>query len=123
MSNAVVHFEILGKDHEALQQYYRDLFDWKIRQMTPGVPYGVILEEEQGKGIGGGVGAVLPGGEPQLLFYVEVADIQASLDRASELGGEVVVPVTTMPGIVTFAQFKDPEGNVVGLAASEMPPA
>ena len=35
MRNPVVHFEILGKDHEALQQYYRDLFDWNITQASP----------------------------------------------------------------------------------------
>ena len=30
MANPVVHFEVLGKDGERLQQFYRDLFGWKI---------------------------------------------------------------------------------------------
>jgi predicted enzyme related to lactoylglutathione lyase len=29
-----------------------------------------------------------------------------------------VVPVTEIPGLVTFAQFADPQGNVVGLLKS-----
>ena len=31
MKNPVVHFEVMGKDVEKLQQFYRSLFDWDIR--------------------------------------------------------------------------------------------
>ena len=123
MPNAVVHFEILGKDHDLLQQYYRDLFDWKITNASPDFPYGLVSAEEQGAGIGGGVGAPAGDLDSQLTIYVEVDDIQVSLlDRSNDLGGETVVPVTTIPGMVTFAQFRDPQGNVVGLVSSEQPP-
>lgn len=122
MPNPVVHFEILGKDHEALQRYYRDLFDWNITQASPEFPYGVVSAEEQGAGIGGGVGSSMDG-SPQTTFYVEVDDIQASLDRAAELGGEIAMPVTVIPGMVIFAHFRDIEGNLIGLVSSETPPA
>lgn len=121
MTNPVVHFEILGKDPERLQAYYGQLFGWQITNASPDFPYGVVSAEE--RGIGGGVAGVMPGGQAQLTIYVEVEDIQASLEKACQLGGEVVVPVTTIPGIVTFAQFRDPEGNVVGMASAETPPA
>ena len=62
-------------------------------------------------------------GQPLATFYVQVDDIHASLAKAGELGGETVVPVTDIPGMATFAQFKDIEGNVIGLVASEAPPA
>ena len=122
MPNPVVHFEILGKDHEALQQYYRDLFDWKITQASPEFPYGLVSAEEQGEGIGGGVGSSMDGG-PQAMFYVQVDDIQAAVDRAAELGGEIAMPVTAIPGMVTFAHIKDIEGNLIGIVSSETPPA
>lgn len=35
------------------------------------------------------------------------------------MGGKTVVPVTEIPDMVTFAQFADPEGNVVGLVKSQ----
>ena len=122
LPNPVVHFEILGKDHEALQQYYRDLFDWNITQASPEFPYGIVSAEEQGAGIGGGVGSSMDG-SPQVTVYIEVADIQASLDRAAELGGEIAMPVTVIPGMVIFAHIKDIEGNLIGLVSSEAPPA
>ena len=121
LPNPVVHFEIVGKDHEALQQYYRELFNWNITLASPEFPYGVVSAEEQGAGIGGGVGSSM-GGDAQSTFYVEVDDIQASLDRAVEMGGEVAMPVTVIPGMVIFAHFKDIEGNLIGLVSSEAPP-
>lgn len=120
MPNPVVHFEITGKDAEALQKYYRDLFGWSLTAMAPDVPYGLVGSEETGDGIGGGVGASIDGA-PLLTIYVQVDDIQGVLDRAVELGGEVVLPPTVVPGVVTYARFKDMEGNIVGLAASETP--
>ena len=32
------------------------------------------------------------------------------------LGGEIVTPVTEIPGVVTFAEFRDPAGNVIGMS-------
>ena len=124
MPNQVVHFEIAGNDPQALQQYYRDLFDWNIvdASPTPDFPYGIINAPEEGPGIGGGIGGVMEG-DPYVTFYVEVKDIQAALDRAVELGGSVIRPVMSIPGAVTLAMFQDIEGNCVGLVASEMPPA
>ena len=120
MKNPVVHFEILGQNHETLQQYYRDLFEWKIENMSPEMPYGVVESAEGEVGIGGGIGAS-PDGAARLTFYVQVEDIDASLTRAVELGGKTVAEPMTIPGVVTFALFEDPEGNLVGLVASQAP--
>ena len=120
MKNPVVHFEIVGKDHEALQAYYRNLFEWEIRNVAPEMPYGIIEAGEGELGIGGGVGASSTG-TPHATFYVQVEDIEAALAKAVELGGEEVVPVTTIPGMVTFALFSDPEGNRVGLVSAHVP--
>lgn len=124
MPNPVVHFEIAGNDPQALQQYYRDLFGWNIVDASPmpDFPYGIINADEQGSGIGGGIGGAMSG-DPYVTFYVEVEDIQAALDQAVELGGSVIRPVMSIPGTVTVAMFQDPEGNCVGLVVSETPPA
>ena len=35
MPNPVVHFEVLGKDAEALQAFYGTVFDWKLDPVMP----------------------------------------------------------------------------------------
>jgi predicted enzyme related to lactoylglutathione lyase len=65
-------------------------------------------------GLGVGIGQE-PGGGVRATVFVQVPDLQATLDKAKALGGKVVVEPTEIPGVVTFAQFADPDGNVVGL--------
>ena len=41
MGNPVVHFEVMGKDGEALKKFYGDLFGWTINSDNP-MNYGVV---------------------------------------------------------------------------------
>jgi len=50
---------------------------------------------------------------------VEVDDLQAHLDKAEQMGGRTIMPLTKIPGMVTFALFADSEGQVIGLVKSE----
>jgi len=54
-------------------------------------------------------------GNGHVTFYVDTDDPQAMLDKAEQLGGTTIMPVTELPQ-VTIAMFADPEGHVVGLA-------
>jgi hypothetical protein len=38
------------------------------------------------------------------------------------MGGKIVMPVTEVPGMVTYAMFSDPEGNMVGIVKDVPPP-
>lgn len=114
MANPVVHFEIVGKDGKALQDYYANLFGWEINANNP-MNYGIV--NTHSGGINGGIGPAQ--GDSRVTFYVAVADLEATLATAVELGGTVVRPVTVIPGMVTFAQFADVEGNVVGIIKSD----
>ena len=42
-------------------------------------------------------------------------DLQAALDKAVSLGASTTVPVSDIPNVGTFAQFADPDGNLIGL--------
>ncbi len=118
MPNPVVHFEIQSSGAEKLHEYYADLFGWHIDASNP-MGYGVV-DTQSGTGINGGISGT-NGGPNAITFYVEVEDIDAKLKEAEERGGKIVMPVTTIPGMVTFATFADPEGNCVGLVSSETP--
>ena len=115
MANEVSWFEVTGKDGAKLQQFYGGLFGWKIDAGNP-MNYGIVEGGEGG--ISGGIGGSQDG-STQVTFYVSVDDLQAALDKAEQLGGRTVMPVTEIPNMVTFAQFADPEGNVVGVVKSQ----
>lgn len=112
MANAVTWFEIMGKDGKALQEYYANLFGWEINANNP-MNYGLL--DTKGAGINGGIGK----GANLVTVYVEVEDLEATLQKAVELGGKVIHPVTEIPDMVTFAQFSDVAGNVIGLTKSQ----
>jgi uncharacterized protein len=112
-ANPVVHFEILGRDANALRAFYGTVFGW-----SPSPPGGGPMEYSmihyEGGGIDGGIGRA-PEGPGHAIFYVGVADLQGTLDQIERLGGRTVHPPTQIPGGVSFAVFADPEGHRVGL--------
>ncbi len=124
MAAPVTHFEINARDAKRANQFYGSLFGWSIEDTgdpSTGMLYGMVNTGVK-MGINGGIGQAQPGGNPSVTFYVQVEDLQSHLDRAVALGGRVTVPVTVVPGMVTFAQFADPEGNIVGMIKGPQAP-
>jgi predicted enzyme related to lactoylglutathione lyase len=113
MANAVVHFEVTGKNGEKLREFYGKVFGWQFNVM-PEMDYGLV--DNGGAGINGGIGTAPEG---NALFYVEVPDAQKTLDQVESLGGKTTQPVMEIPNVVTLAQFTDPEGNLVGIVKSD----
>jgi predicted enzyme related to lactoylglutathione lyase len=121
MGRPVVHFEVIGRDGARLQRYYAELFDWQVNAENP-MRYGLVDREgntnPDGIGIGGGVGAGPDADYPgHVTFYVEVPDVEASLQKAEQLGGRRVWGPMEVPGAgVELGQLRDPEGHLIGLA-------
>jgi uncharacterized protein len=111
MGAPVTWFEISTSDAKAARAFYAELFGWNL-QVLEEANYALVDTGVEGA-IGGGIGQAQ--GPNQAVFYIQVDDPQAYLDRIRQAGGKTVVPVTEIPGMVTFAQFADPQGNVVGL--------
>ncbi len=121
MGQPVVHFEIIGKDGDKLQNYYSELFGWEIDADNP-MNYGLVQRQgnvnAEGVGIGGGVGPAPEGYAGHVTFYVEVPDVEAALVKAESLGGlRMMGPAEVMEG-VEIGQFTDPEGHLVGVVGS-----
>jgi predicted enzyme related to lactoylglutathione lyase len=114
VAQPVAWFEIVGKDSEKLSRFYGDLFGWKIDLNNP-MKYGQV--EAADGGIAGGIGQT-EDGPGHVTIYIAVDDPQEYLDKAERLGGKTVMPVTEIPNMVTFAQFEDPEGHLIGLFKS-----
>jgi predicted enzyme related to lactoylglutathione lyase len=47
--------------------------------------------------------------------YVDVANIEATLEQATKLGAKIALPKTSVPGVGALAAIIDPEGNICGL--------
>jgi predicted enzyme related to lactoylglutathione lyase len=107
MPNPVIHFEIGCSDRAKTQAFFSSLFDWQVQEAGPATMIAT-------GGIGGHMTAL--GHEPHhyTIFYVQVDDVQAYLDKVSSLGGKTLVPPVDIP-TGTFAWFADPEGNTIGL--------
>ena len=122
MGQPVVHFEVMGKDAQKLQSYYSELFGWEINADNP-MGYGMVPREgnttAEGTGIGGGVGGGMPDYDGHVTFYVEVPDIEATLQKAESLGGTRVMGPDSPPGAqIEIGMFNDPEGHLIGVVKS-----
>lgn len=107
--------QIGGRDGEKLGYFYGRLFGWRPVPAGPG--YWLVPPE--GGGIGGGLMSVEGDIPPHVLIYVAVDDLEATLERAAELGGRIAREPTPIPGIGSFALFEDPEGNLIGLMTTK----
>jgi hypothetical protein len=120
-----VHFEIIGRDPGALQTYYQQLFGWEYTvgdAVTETVSdpggYGFVDANTNGGGINGGVGGG-KGYESHVVFYVSVPDVEDALAKAEQFGGKRRMGPEGTPGGLVVGQFSDPDGNLVGVAATE----
>lgn len=116
MGQPVAMFEITARDTERATRFYSELFGWTAQPAGGG--YALIDTRSGEAAIPGGIGHPEDGGGPRTTIYVRVDDLQACLDKATELGGTALVPPTELPdGFGSFAVFADPEGTPIGLWA------
>jgi predicted enzyme related to lactoylglutathione lyase len=47
--------------------------------------------------------------------YADVASIDTTIEKATNLGATVALPRTPVPGVGAVAAIVDPQGNVCGL--------
>lgn len=118
MTNGMSHFEIPGEDPEKLADFYTRLFDWKVEKAPGDMDYWFLytvptdesgMPSEPGAINGGLFKRMTPDQRP--LNYVTVSDIDLYLARAGELGAQVAMGKTDVPGMGSFAQLIDPDGN------------
>jgi predicted enzyme related to lactoylglutathione lyase len=102
MPAPVVFFDIAGPEAEKLQSVYASVFGWSIG----------------GNGALTGAGSLngtLRQDPAEKILYIAVPDIDAALEQIVAAGGQLNLPRTVIPDVVTFALFLDPAGNRMGL--------
>jgi uncharacterized protein len=109
--------ELVTSDADAGIRFYTELFGWQRTQtmdMGPLGPYHLFMTHELQ---GGGVfnkPAEMPA-PPHWLYYVQVADLDATVARTARLGGQVLNGPEEVPGGDRVAQCLDSRGAAFGL--------
>lgn len=106
----VVHWELTAIDAQRQRAFYAALFNWSISDgPIMSVPAGLGGPEP------GPAGHIRESSRAGVTLYVQVRDLRATLARAAELGGSVVMEPIDLPAGPTLAAIEDPEGNPVTL--------
>jgi hypothetical protein len=114
MAHPVIHAEIRSADPDATRDFFGRLFGWTYSDGAyPGYTF-----------VDTGVDGALPtaisplqGDGDAVLFFVGVQDVAKTLAQAERLGGRIVQPPQTVPG-VTFGVLADKQGHLIGVAAN-----
>ena len=118
MAAPVVHVEVRGLEPQVLRTFYQEIFGW---DRDDGRSIGDYSVGSIGSGeLTAATGPVADWKARSLTFYIQVDDIDATLERIEAAGGRRVMPRTEGPEfgakhILVFTHFVDPAGNVVGL--------
>ncbi len=111
--------ELGSPDIEGSSKFYGDLLGWETTPMDGvGMPYHVI--KTAGGNNNGGIRAPMPPDAPAFwLVYFATNDVDATLAKVTELGGNVLAPVTDI-GIAKIAVAQDPQGAVFALYCGDL---
>jgi uncharacterized protein len=115
MSHPVIHAEIRSEDPDGTRRFFADLFGWKVAS-EGGFPGYTFIDTGTEDGPATAIGP-RQGPDDEVLFFVAVEDVPATLAKAEELGGTITQPAQEVPG-VTFGVFADAQGHRIGVAAS-----
>jgi len=112
MINTVCFFEIPADDMDSLSEFYGQMFNWKFESIPGGFRYSHI---DMGQELPKGGLTARQDAEHIPVNYVLVESIDASLEKAQQLGAKAVVSKKPVPGAGWFAVLHDPQGNRLGL--------
>jgi uncharacterized protein len=110
--------ELASPDADASGKFYADLFGWSVEPME-GMPMKYSVVKTAAGTTNGGIQEMLPPGTPpHWLVYFGTDDIDDTLARAVEHGGQQLMGPMSI-GVGTIAVVQDPQGAVFALYAGE----
>jgi predicted enzyme related to lactoylglutathione lyase len=116
MPNPFVHVELSTDSPDKAKKFYSALFAWEFEDASSPIPGGVYTHIKVGEGTGGGLRTKpAPEAPTMWLPYVLVDSVEATLNKAGQLGAKVVVEKTAVPDMGAFAILVDPRGASFGI--------
>jgi len=113
MGKPVRQFQILSKSPEEMARFYSNLFKWSVNSDSA-LCYREINTGSV-DGIQGGIWPAPPQASNFVQLFTAVDDVQACVKHAEELGAQLIIPPTALPGGVELAVMHDPQGMSFGV--------
>jgi uncharacterized protein len=118
----VNHFEIPVDDKKKAQEFYGKVFGWKFREEAE-MDYTMVRttevdENHMPKDVGAINGGMYKRDENSAknpVIVITVASLDETAEKIKESGGEIVREKVKVGEMGYYAQFKDCEGNVLGI--------
>ncbi|MEW2418053.1 VOC family protein [Streptomyces sp. NPDC046866] len=108
-------FDISTPDAPRARRFYQELFGWPVHVLDG--TYALVGAD--GGEPTGGIGQSGPSSPyTGIVVYFQVADVDAALAAAEELGGRRRLEPQSLPGRGRIAVFDDPDGNPVGVLSA-----
>ncbi|MGE3801681.1 MAG: VOC family protein [Candidatus Kapaibacterium sp.] len=108
----VVYFEFTADEPERAATFYENVFGWKMMKWEGPEDYWLVnTGEDSEPGINGGM-LRRREGSPNATTSIEVESLDDYTESVLLNGGTQVVPRTDVPGVGSYAYFKDTEGNI-----------
>ena len=103
--------------------FYSNVFGWTKNVQNFGMEYTMFVNGERPQG---GMYALTPemgNIPPHWLVYFAVADCDATVEKATSLGGQIMKPAADIPTVGRFSILLDPQGAAFGVIKLENPTA
>jgi len=118
----VVHFHLPVNDMERAKKFYSDIFSWEITKIPKHTQYQKVktVETDENEiplepGAINGAFYVKESPEDYPEITIEVSSIDDYLKKITKSRGKAITPKTAVGDMGFYAEFVDPEGNVMGL--------
>lgn len=111
MANVICHVEYDVTDLDRAQKFYGAIFDWTFRSFGDDMVVFGVGDQHLGGFMK--VASVANGDSPSL--WIQVESIEETLSKAAKLGAPIVKEKSEVPNVGWSAQFRDPDGNAVGI--------
>ncbi len=116
-TGAVSWRDLTVADADEISQFYAEVVGWQIEPLSMGDYKDYVMKTPSGEGVAGvcharGVNQGLP---PQWLIYITVDNLDESLNKVKELGGQVLGEKRSMGPSGFYCLVQDPAGAYVML--------
>ena len=120
-SSGFVWHELMTRDPERSEEFYREVVGISVQTLGD-EPDAYRMLVSNGQPVGGLAGPRpgqegWPSGGPEghWISYIGTEDVDGAARKAQELGGEVLLPPTDVPGFGRAAVLRDPDGAAFGV--------